>query len=122
MTRERLEAWIMKAYAAGLVAFDTETDALSIVDGRRTSCGVSLAVAPGEACYIPLGHEQELGGVRLRAPTSGAEQIAVEEALARLKPLLEDRRRSSGSPRTSSTISPSCRGTVSTWRRSTTPC
>ena len=49
-----LEAWIAKAFAAGVVAFDTETDSLSSADADL--CGVSLAIAPGEACYIPVGH------------------------------------------------------------------
>ncbi|MDB5424732.1 MAG: polA, partial [Phenylobacterium sp.] len=83
-----LDAWIARAQAAGLVAFDTETDALSASSANL--CGVSLAVAPGEACYIPLGHEQEHeGGLQLDAPVE-LEQIPIEAALARLKPLLED--------------------------------
>jgi DNA polymerase-1 len=81
-----LEAWIAKAYAAGVVAFDTETDALSASSANL--CGVSLATAPGEACYIPVGHE-ELEGLQLDAPADLA-QIPIAEALARLKPLLED--------------------------------
>jgi DNA polymerase-1 len=49
-----LDAWIARAYAAGVVAFDTETDALS--SSSANLGGVSLAVAPGEAIYIPVGH------------------------------------------------------------------
>jgi DNA polymerase I len=81
-----LDAWIARARAAGVVAFDTETDALSSVSAEL--CGVSLAVAPGEACYIPVGH-CEPDGLQLEA-AQDLEQIAPEEALARLKPLLED--------------------------------
>jgi len=83
-----LDAWIARAFDTGLVAFDTETDALSSADANL--CGVSLAVAPGEACYIPLGHEHEQeGGLALEA-TSRPEQIPLDEAIARLKPMLED--------------------------------
>jgi len=83
-----LDAWIARALDVGVVAFDTETDALSASSANL--CGVSLAVAPGEACYIPLGHEQEHeGGLQLDAPVE-LEQIPIHEALARLKPLLED--------------------------------
>ena len=83
-----LDAWIARALAAGVVAFDTETDALSASSANL--CGVSLSVAPGEACYIPLGHEHEHeGGLQLDAPTELA-QIPMADALARLKPLLED--------------------------------
>jgi DNA polymerase-1 len=81
-----LEAWIARAYAAGVVAFDTETDALSA--SAANLCGLSLAVAPGEACYIPVGHE-ETEGLQLEAPAD-LTQIPIDDALAALKPLLGD--------------------------------
>ena len=81
-----LDAWIARSYAAGVIAFDTETDALSAASANL--CGISLAVAPGEACYIPVGHEGE-GGLQLEAP-SDLTQIPMDEVVARLKPLLED--------------------------------
>lgn len=81
-----LDAWIARARAAGVVAFDTETDALSSTEAEL--CGVSLAVAPGEACYIPVGH-CEPDGLQLDAPQD-LEQLPTEEALSRLKSLLED--------------------------------
>ncbi|MDR3511387.1 MAG: DNA polymerase I [Caulobacteraceae bacterium] len=83
---ETLDAWIARAYAAGTVAFDTETDALS--SSNAGLCGVSLAVAPGEACYIPVGHVEH-DGLQLEASAS-LEQLPLETAIARLKPLLED--------------------------------
>ena len=83
-----LDAWIAKARAAGVVAFDTETDALS--SANADLCGVSLALAPGEACYIPVGHENEgAGGLEFETPAE-IEQIPCEDVIARLKPLLED--------------------------------
>ncbi len=81
-----LDTWIARATAAGVVAFDTETDALS--SATANLCGVSLAITPGEACYIPVGHEHE-GGLALEAPAD-LTQIPCEEVMARLKPLLED--------------------------------
>ena len=54
VTREHLEAWIVKAYAAGRVAFDTETTRLDPMAAELV--GFSMAVAPGKACYVPLGH------------------------------------------------------------------
>jgi DNA polymerase I len=84
---ETLDAWIAKAFAKGLVAFDTETDALS--SSAANLCGVSLATAAGEACYIPLGHAlEQAGGLELETPAA-LEQILLAEAIARLKPLLE---------------------------------
>ena len=83
-----LEAWIARAHEVGIVAFDTETDALS--SSAANLCGVSLAVAPGEACYIPVGHEHEGdGGLDFEAKEA-LDQIPLEAALAALKPLLED--------------------------------
>ncbi|HEX3699672.1 MAG TPA: DNA polymerase I [Phenylobacterium sp.] len=83
-----LDAWIARAFAVGTVAFDTETDALSATSANL--CGVSLAVAPGEACYIPVGHEHEGdGGLDFEAKED-LEQIPCEDVIARLKPLLED--------------------------------
>lgn len=79
-TADRLDHWISRAMETGLVAFDTETDSLEAVTARLV--GFSLAVAPGEACYVPLGH----GGTDLLA--ENPEQIPFAEALARLKPLL----------------------------------
>jgi DNA polymerase-1 len=83
---EALDRWIAKATAAGMVAFDTETDALS--SANADLCGVSLAIAPGEACYIPVGH-CEAEGLALEA-AADLVQIPTEAMIARLKPLLEN--------------------------------
>ena len=85
---EALDRWIAQSYAAGIIAFDTETDALGATSAGL--CGVSLATAPGKACYIPLGHVHEgEGGLQLDAPTD-LTQIPMDAAIARLKPLLEN--------------------------------
>jgi DNA polymerase-1 len=81
-----LDIWIARAREAGVVAFDTETDSLSSANSGL--CGISLAVAPGEACYIPVGHEQS-EGLQLEA-TAAMEQIPLDQVIAALKPLLED--------------------------------
>ncbi|MEP6966908.1 MAG: DNA polymerase I [Pseudomonadota bacterium] len=81
-----LAGWIARAREAGIVAFDTETDALSSANAGL--CGVSLAVAPGEACYIPVGH-CEADGLALEE-AAGLDQIPLDEVIAALKPLLED--------------------------------
>jgi DNA polymerase I len=83
-TLDALHRWIARAKAARVVAVDTETDALSACASRLV--GVSLAVAPGQACYIPLGH---LGG-DLADGGGRPEQIDMAAALGALKPLLED--------------------------------
>ena len=80
-----LERWIGLARHRGVVAFDTETSSLNAV--RAELIGVSLAVAPGEACYVPLRHA---AGTLLEAETSPGPQIPFDTALDLLKPLLED--------------------------------
>ncbi len=87
-TTERLADWIARAAEAGVVAVDTETDSLDAVSARLV--GVSLAVAPNAACYIPLAH---VGPDAREGDMLGGEppqQVAMETALALLKPLLED--------------------------------
>lgn len=84
-----LDAFIAEAREAGVVAVDTETSALDAMAADLV--GVSLAVRAGRACYIPLAHRSEgsadlFGGNELLAG-----QIPVRDAIARLKPLLEDR-------------------------------
>jgi DNA polymerase I len=81
-TLDRLDHWIMRARQVGLVGFDTETDSLEAVTARLV--GFSLAVTPGEACYVPLAH----GGTDLLAEKP--DQIPLADALARIKPLLTD--------------------------------
>ena len=54
-TGEQLDAWIARLHAAGEFAFDTETDALDAMVANLV--GISLAVEPGQAAYIPLAHD-----------------------------------------------------------------
>ncbi len=83
-TAEALETWIARAAAAGTVAFDTETTSLDA--GRAELVGFSLSVRPFEACYVPLAHRAP----DLLAGADTVQQIPLAEALALLKPLLED--------------------------------
>jgi DNA polymerase-1 len=85
----RLNAWVARARELGLVAIDTETTTLDPM--QATLCGVSLAVAPNEACYVPLAHR--VGGEKgsLFAGNLAPDQIPEPDAIAALKPLLEDR-------------------------------
>ena len=87
-----LDAWVARAFAAGAVCVDTETTSLDPMQARL--CGVSLAVAPGEACYIPTGHRRG-DGLNFDFSENGDGNDAIAQlpealVLARLKPLLED--------------------------------
>ena len=85
-----LEAWIAAAIEQGVVAVDTETTSLDALSADLV--GVSLALAPAKACYIPLGHGAAKGdgGLDLEGPAEAPEQIPLHAALAALKPLFED--------------------------------
>ena len=90
-TLEDLDRWIAMARDAGSFAVDTETTSLDAQQAELV--GVSMATAPGLACYIPLAHrapgpkgELDLGGADAETP----EQIPLDAALKRLKPLFED--------------------------------
>ncbi len=73
-----LQRWIDLIVAAPLVCVDTETNALDPM--TATIVGISLAVEPGQGCYIPLAH----------AYAGVPEQLDREAVLARLRPWLED--------------------------------
>jgi DNA polymerase-1 len=77
-TQARLKHWLKKIEKAELTAFDTETTSLDYMDARIV--GLSFAVEPGEAAYVPLGHDY------VGAP----DQLGLEETLATLKPWLEN--------------------------------
>jgi DNA polymerase-1 len=85
-TLTRLGEWIARAREIGLVAVDTETTSLDPM--QADLCGVSLAVAPGEACYIPCGHRA--GGDLVSSSRDAVVQLAEKDLIAALKPLLED--------------------------------
>jgi DNA polymerase-1 len=71
------DAWLKKIEAAPLTALDTETTSLDPFAARIV--GISFAVAPGEAAYLPLAHDYA------GAPA----QLPRAQALTRLKPWLE---------------------------------
>ena len=85
-TSARLDHWIARAYEVGYVCVDTETTSLDPMQAGL--CGVSLAVAPNEACYIPCGH-RAAEGLDL-AGAAKIEQLPEKDVIRRLKPLLED--------------------------------
>ena len=73
-----LQAWLARLHAADLIAFDTETTSLDAIDAEIV--GVSFAVEPGHAAYVPLRHDY---------PGAPA-QLDRAQVLALLKPMLED--------------------------------
>jgi DNA polymerase-1 len=84
-TLVRLKEWIAEAREQGYVAVDTETNSLDSTQADLV--GVSLGLAPGRACYIPLQHR---GGSDLFGGGLLPDQIPLNDALDALKPMLED--------------------------------
>jgi DNA polymerase-1 len=78
LSAEALAAWVQKLQAAPLIAFDTETDSLDPMQARLV--GLSFAVEPGFACYIPVGHDY---------PGAPA-QLPLAQVLDALRPVLAD--------------------------------
>jgi DNA polymerase-1 len=78
LSQDALDAWLAKLAAAPLMSFDTETDSPDYMQARIV--GLSFAVAPGEAAYVPLGHDY----------AGAPHQLDREKVLAAFKPLLED--------------------------------
>ena len=83
-----LADWIARATAQGHVAVDTETTALN--EMQALLVGVSLALGPGEACYVPLGHKASPEADLFATDELAEGQVPMDRALAMLKPLLED--------------------------------
>lgn len=80
-TEEKLIEWVEKCKAAGTFAIDTETNSLNAM--QATLAGLSLAVSEGEACYIPINHEQDLLAEKNA-------QLPIETVWKHLKPVLLD--------------------------------
>ncbi len=72
------QAWLQRLRDAGEFAFDTETTSLDYMQARVV--GVSFAVKPGEAAYVPFAHDYP----------GAPEQLDEDTVLGLLKPLLED--------------------------------
>ncbi len=77
-TFEQLDAWIARLQAAELSALDTETDSLDAMRARIV--GISFAVEPGKAAYVPLRHDYP----------GAPDQLPFDEVIARLRPWLEN--------------------------------
>ncbi|MBH1540925.1 DNA polymerase I [Stenotrophomonas maltophilia] len=78
LTAEQLQAWVERLQQADQISFDTETDALDAMRARLV--GISLAVEPGRAAYIPVGHDY---------PGAPA-QLPMQQVLDALRPALQD--------------------------------
>ena len=92
---DTLESWVAAARKQGFLAVDTETSSLNAAAAELV--GISMALGPGKACYVPLRH----GGAAVTgdgqsgldfdaAPETTSPQIPFDKAIGILKPLFED--------------------------------
>ncbi len=83
-----LQEWVAKAHKRGWIAVDTETTGLN--DMQVDLVGISLCVEAGEACYVPLAHKKGDASDLFGGDELAEGQMELDEALAILKPVLED--------------------------------
>ncbi|WP_426439417.1 DNA polymerase I [Bradyrhizobium genosp. P] len=84
---DALKAWVGRVGDVGHFAIEAISDSIDPMQAELS--GIALALAPGDACYIPLGHKQAGGGAGLFDAGLAPDQIKASDALAALKPLLE---------------------------------
>src|SRR5712671_5475293 len=82
-TIEGLDHWIEAAQQSGVIAIWPETS--NVAGTRPALAGIALALAPGLAAYVPVGHRVS-GSLDLDGPG----KLSLEAAIERLRPLLED--------------------------------
>jgi DNA polymerase I len=86
---DELKQWLARAQDQGSFVIGIETNSTDPM--QADLCGISLALKHNEACYVPLAHKQTGDGTGLFAGGIAPDQIAVADAIAALKPILEDR-------------------------------
>src|SRR6266404_2023804 len=84
---DELNAFIARIHDVGYAAI--EAKATSIDPMQAEICGIAMALAENDACYVPLGHKQSGDGAGLFAAGLAPDQIRTNDALDALRPLLE---------------------------------
>jgi DNA polymerase-1 len=84
---DQLGAWLARVHDVGQFAIEAMSDSIDPMQAEIS--GIALALAPNDACYVPLGHKQSGGGAGLFDAGLAPDQIKAADALAALKPLLE---------------------------------
>jgi DNA polymerase-1 len=84
---DELKGWIARVHDFGHFAIEAMSDSIDPMQAEIS--GIALALAPNDACYVPLGHKQSGGGAGLFDAGLAPDQIKASDALAALKPLLE---------------------------------
>jgi len=84
---DQLKAFIARVHDVGHFVIEAMSDSIDPMQAEIS--GIALALAPNDACYIPLGHKQSGGGAGLFDAGLAPDQVKAADALAALKPILE---------------------------------
>ncbi|MEM1372277.1 MAG: 5'-3' exonuclease H3TH domain-containing protein, partial [Pseudomonadota bacterium] len=86
---DELQRWLERACETGVLSFDTETTGLDPMQAELV--GVALAIAPGEACYVPIAHRAQADGFDFAEADAGRpKQLGLNDVVDLLRPVLED--------------------------------
>jgi DNA polymerase I len=86
-TLAELDGWIARARDKGHFAIEAKANSIDPMQAEMS--GIALALAPNDACYVPLAHKQSGDGSGLFAAGLAPDQIKASDAIEALKPLLE---------------------------------
>ena len=86
-TPKQLQQWVTKIKNAGIVAFDTETTALT--PSKADLVGICLSVGEGDACYIPVGHQAAQTDL-LNSDAPAFVQLPLQDVVTALQPVFND--------------------------------
>ncbi|MBA4035377.1 MAG: DNA polymerase I, partial [Bradyrhizobium sp.] len=84
---DQLKAWIARVHDTGHLVIEAMSDSIDPMQAEIS--GIALALAPNDACYVPLSHKQSGGGTGLFDAGLAPDQVKAADALAVLKPVLE---------------------------------
>jgi DNA polymerase I len=84
---DQLKAWLGRVHDAGHIAIEAKANSIDPMQAELS--GIALALAPNDACYIPLAHRQSGDGTGLFDAGLAPDQIKEGDALEALRPLLE---------------------------------
>ncbi|MGC2087621.1 MAG: DNA polymerase I, partial [Bradyrhizobium sp.] len=84
---DQLKAWLARVHDFGHLALETKASSIDPMQAELS--GIALALAPNDACYIPLAHRQAGDGVGLFDAGLAPDQIEDRAALDVLRPILE---------------------------------
>jgi DNA polymerase I len=84
---DQLNAWLARVHDVGHFAIEAKANSIDPMQAEMS--GIALALAPNDACYVPLAHKQSGDGVGLFDAGLAPGQIRGSDALEALRPLLE---------------------------------